>query len=82
MEVPVVASRIPPLDEIITDGRTGVLAEIGDPEAFAKAAEPLLTDTALRLRMGQTGRRHVIERFEQALMCAAYERLFLECAGR
>lgn len=80
MEVPVVASRIPPLDEIIMDGRTGMLAEIGNPEAFAKAAEPLLADIALRLRMGQTGRRHVIERFEQALMCAAYERLFLEYA--
>jgi glycosyltransferase involved in cell wall biosynthesis len=80
MEVPVVASRIPPLDEIIMDGHTGVLAEMGNPEAFAKAAAPLLADIALRLRMGQTGRRHVIERFEQALMCAAYERLFLECA--
>ncbi len=82
MEVPVVTSRIAPLDEIIVDGRTGVLAEVGNPEAFAKAAGPLLADAELRRCMGQAGRQHVIERFDQALMCTAYERLFLECAGQ
>jgi glycosyltransferase involved in cell wall biosynthesis len=81
MEVPVIVSRISPITEIIVDGRTGVLAEVGDPEAFARAAAPLLEHPELRQRMGQAGRRHVIERFEQTLMCAAYERLFLERAG-
>lgn len=79
MEVPVIASRIKPLDEIVMDGRTGVLAEVDDPESFAKATRPLLEDTEFRRRMGEAGRRHVIERFEQALMCRAYERLFQEC---
>jgi len=82
MEVPVIASRIAPLDEIIVDGRTGVLAAVDDPAAFAKAAEPLLADAEFRRRMGQAGRRHVVEQFEQALMCTAYERLFLECRTR
>jgi glycosyltransferase involved in cell wall biosynthesis len=82
MEVPVIASRIAPLDEIIVDGGTGVLAPVGDAEAFAKAAEPLLKDAELRRRMGQAGRRHVIKRFDQALMCTEYEQLFLECAGQ
>ena len=82
MEVPVIASRIPPLDEIIVDGQTGVLAEVGDPEAFARAAVPLLAQPDLRRQMGQAARRHVIERFEQALMCKAYERLFWECFER
>jgi len=82
MEVPVITSRIAPLDGIIVDGRTGVLAEVGDPEAFARAAAPLLEHPELRQRMGQAGRRHVVERFEQTLMCAAYERLFLECRSR
>src|SRR3989441_5282499 len=81
MEVPVIASRIAPLDEIIVDGRTGVLAEVGDPEAFARAAGTLLIDAELRRRMGQAGRRRVMERFEQSLMCTAYERLFQERAG-
>ena len=82
MEVPVIASRISPITEIIVDGRTGVLAEVGNPQAFARASAPLLEHPELRQRMGQAGRRHVIERFEQALMCTAYEQLFLECRAR
>lgn len=82
MEVPVVTSRIPPLDKIIVSGRSGVLATIDAPDAFASAVEPLLTNAELRRQMGEAGRRDVIERFEQTRMCGAYERLFLECLGR
>jgi glycosyltransferase involved in cell wall biosynthesis len=82
MEVPVIASRISPLDEIIVDGQTGVLAKVGNAEAFARAAAPLMADPELRRWMGQAARRRIIERFEQSIMCKAYERLFLECAAR
>jgi glycosyltransferase involved in cell wall biosynthesis len=82
MEVPVIASRIQPLDEIIMDGRTGVLADVGDPNAFAQAARPMLADPELRRRMGEAGRRHVSEQFEQALMCRAHEQLFQQCMER
>ena len=82
MEVPVIASRIPPLDEIVADGHTGALADVGSPDAFARAAEPLLADPDLRRKMGQAARRRVLERFEQSLMCRAYERLFQDCAAR
>src|SRR5439155_27214057 len=78
MEVPVIASRISPITEIIVDGRTGVLVEVGDPEAFARAAEPLLEHPERRQRMGQGVRRPVIERFDQSSMCKAYERLYLD----
>jgi len=82
MEVPVIASRIQPLDEIIVDGRTGVLADVGDPNAFAEAAGPMLADPELRRQMGKAGRRHVIDKFGQALMCRAHEQLFKECIER
>ena len=82
MEVPVIASRIPPLDEIVADGHTGALADVGSPDDFARAAEPLLADPDLRRKMGQAARRRVLERFEQSLMCRAYERLFQDCAAR
>jgi glycosyltransferase involved in cell wall biosynthesis len=82
MEIPVIASRIQPLDEIVLDGRTGVLADVGDPDAFADAAGPLLADPELRRRMGKEGRRFVIERFEETLMCEAHEQLFQQYLGR
>jgi glycosyltransferase involved in cell wall biosynthesis len=82
MEIPVVASRIAPLTEIIAERETGMLAEVGDPEGFAQAAEPLLGDADLRRRMGQAGRRRVMEHFDLGLMCGSYETLFLECHRR
>jgi glycosyltransferase involved in cell wall biosynthesis len=82
MEVPVIASRVPPLDEIVADGQTGALAEVGSPEAFSRAAGPLLADPDLRRKMGQISRKRVLERFEQSLMCRAHERLFQDCAAR
>ncbi|NOT22175.1 MAG: glycosyltransferase family 4 protein [Nitrospiraceae bacterium] len=82
MEIPVIASRIQPLDEIVMDGRTGVLADVGDSNAFADAAGPLLADPELRRRMGKEGRRFVIERFEETLMCKAHEQLFQQYLGR
>ncbi len=82
MEVPVIASRIPPLDEIVADGQTGALAEVGNAEDFARAAEPLIAKPDLRERMGLAARRRVVEHFEQSGMCKAYERLFLELAAR
>jgi glycosyltransferase involved in cell wall biosynthesis len=82
MEVPVIASRIPPLDEIIVDGQTGALGAVGDADSFVRAAAPLLEQPELRRRMGRAARRRIIERFEQSIMCKAYERLFLECSAR
>jgi len=82
MEVPVVASRIAPVDQIIVDAETGVLATCDDHADFAKAVEPLLNQPELRGQMGRAGRRRVIKLFDQSFMCEAYERLFRECAGR
>jgi glycosyltransferase involved in cell wall biosynthesis len=78
MEIPVVASRISPLTEIIADRETGMLAAVGDSEAFAEVAALLLDSSDLRRRMGQAGRRRVMEQFDLGLMAGAYERLFLE----
>jgi glycosyltransferase involved in cell wall biosynthesis len=42
--------------EFIDDGRTGVLAHSGEPEALADAVEPLLRDGAMRERIALAGR--------------------------
>lgn len=78
MEVPVVASRIPPITEVVVDGQTGFLADVGSPEAFASAAGALLESDERREQMGRAGRQHVIEQFSQQKMCLTYEQLFLD----
>ena len=55
--VPAIGVRKSGASEAIVDGETGLLVEQGDSEAAAGAILRLLTDEALRARMGEAGRR-------------------------
>jgi glycosyltransferase involved in cell wall biosynthesis len=54
--LPVVASNVGGLRELVRDGETGVLVPAGDPAALADALRPLLADPQLRRRLGSAGR--------------------------
>lgn len=58
---PVVASNLPALAEIVEDRVTGLLAEAGDPAAFATAIRDLLSDPELSATMGAAGRKRVLQ---------------------
>jgi len=60
---PVVASRIPAVSEVVTDGESGLLVEQGSVDGLARALERLLTDPNLARRLGESGRREVATRF-------------------
>ena len=54
--VPVVATTIGGIGEILQDGAQGLLMPPGDEEALASALERLLADPGLRRAMGEAGR--------------------------
>ncbi len=54
--VPVVASRLGGLPDVVSDERSGVLVEPANAQAIAQAVARLLGDPALRRRMGAVGR--------------------------
>lgn len=60
---PVVASAVGGIVDQVTDGEEGLLVEPLDLAAAGKAIETLLADQALRRRMGENGRRRVIDHF-------------------
>ncbi len=60
--VPVIASRIGGLPEIVIDGVTGLLVE-NEPAEIAAAAARLAEDRALAARLGAAGRAMVEQRF-------------------
>lgn len=72
---PVVASKIPPLTEIVIEGETGLLVEPRDAKSFAEALTHLLIDPVERRRMGMRGRERVKEYFTAERM--AQETLLL-----
>ncbi len=52
---PIVATRIPPNEEVLTDGETGILAD-PTPEAFAAGLARAARDPALLVRMARRAR--------------------------
>mgnify|MGYP005837720585 CR=1 FL=1 len=65
-EVPVVASRVLGVPELVEDGVNGFLTEPGDTDALADRFERLLADPELRRRLGAAGRRKVQRQFHLA----------------
>lgn len=65
--------------EIIDDGRTGLLAPLGDTAELARKIEVLINQPELRARMGEAARQKMIEGFTPAQqmrqMHSLYERL-------
>jgi glycosyltransferase involved in cell wall biosynthesis len=57
----VVASRLPALEELVTDGTNGLLAAAGDSRNLATKLESLLGSEELRSRLGQAGRLEVLQ---------------------
>jgi glycosyltransferase involved in cell wall biosynthesis len=67
---PVIASRVGGLQENIEDGRTGLLATVGDPTELAQAIIRVLGDRALRESLSANGIAHVRARFAIEQMVA------------
>jgi glycosyltransferase involved in cell wall biosynthesis len=59
--IPVVASRIGPASEIVEDGVNGFL--VATEDEWYDRLITLISDDALRIKMGQAGRATVVERF-------------------
>ncbi len=71
-EVPVIASRVGGLPEVVTDGETGFLSEVGDVEKMAANAARLLTDAALRSEMGKRARELALARYRTDIVIPQY----------
>jgi glycosyltransferase involved in cell wall biosynthesis len=61
--LPVVASRVGGIPELVVDGETGLLVPPGDPVGLADAIARLLDDRRLRERLGAAGRSRVEQHF-------------------
>ncbi len=60
---PVVAFNVGGVNEAVVNGETGLLVKRGDSDELADALLRLLSDTALREKMGANGRRFVVDNF-------------------
>lgn len=74
--IPVVASRVGGVPEVVLDDETGLLVPPGDPELLAAALVRLVADEQLRAELGRAGRRLVEARYEWSGCLAAMEDVY------
>ena len=79
--VPVVASNVHGLPEVVIDGETGFLAEVGDVDTMAEQAIRILKDPELRKEMGQAARDRVLKKFEIETTIDRYEQFYRQVVG-
>lgn len=77
-DVPVVASRVGGLPEVIEHGVSGFLHPPDDTPGMAASGVTLLTDTRLHRRMAAAGRRVVHDRFCSDRIVPMYEKFYEE----
>ena len=62
--LPLVATRVGGLPELVVDGESGRLCDVDDAEALGDALEELIADESLRRRMSERARRDAEQRFD------------------
>lgn len=80
--VPVVASRVGGVPEVVNDRKTGLLVPPSDPDAIAKAVSGLLSDKALRSAMGEAAATWVFDKFRAEDMAARTSALYVELLNK
>ncbi len=76
MEIPVVATRVSGIPELVRDGATGLLVDPDDPAALAAALARLLADPGLGRRLAAAGRKLVVAEFNSQRSAARLLELF------
>jgi glycosyltransferase involved in cell wall biosynthesis len=75
--LPIVASAVGGVVELIDDGRTGLLVAPGDPHALAHSICRLMANRAFGARLGKAASQNVQSRYSFDRMAAAFEAIYL-----
>jgi len=73
--VPVVVPRLPALEEVVEEGRTGFFYESGDSGSLAQKIMLLIENNDMRKKMGQIGMDVVKEKFEWEKLSSRYVKI-------
>lgn len=77
-ELPVIATKVGGLQEVVVDKETGFLVNPFSPEALAEKIQLLIDQPELRKIMGQKGKARALQYFTAERYCRDVENLYLE----
>lgn len=80
--LPIVATDVGSVSDIVIEGRSGLMVSAGDPEALAEALLALLNDPTTRRAFGAAGRELVVSSYEMETIVDRFEALYYELIER
>ncbi|MBC7798039.1 MAG: N-acetyl-alpha-D-glucosaminyl L-malate synthase BshA [Pyrinomonadaceae bacterium] len=75
-EVPVVASKVGGIPEVVTDGEDGFLSEIGNVTKMSADAIKLLSDDEMRREFGKKARQSAVSNYSTELVIPQYIKFY------
>ncbi len=75
-EVPIIATKVGAVPDIIQNNENGILIEPGKPEKIVEAVQKLLKDKHLQDKLINNAKKTVTEKFNLSEMIKQYENLF------
>jgi len=76
MGLPVAATAVGGIPDVVEPGRTGLLCPPRNPEALGENLATLLADARMRLEFGENARKRVVDRFSMETMVRCHETVF------
>ena len=80
--VPVIATTVGGVPEVVEDGKTGFLLAPGDVEGMARAALALLADRQRHAEFRTAARQRAVSLFDTSLIVPQYEAYYREIAEK
>jgi len=80
--LPVVATKVGGLAELVRHGEDGYLAPSGDAAGLAEAVNCILIDRSLARSMGESGRRRVVDHYSWSAVAGRLEDMYASLGGR
>ncbi|MFT6716490.1 MAG: glycosyltransferase involved in cell wall biosynthesis [Saprospiraceae bacterium] len=75
---PIISTNVGGIENIVIEGETALLSEVGDVQTYAKNLLCLLEDDELRVRMAKKGWEHVREKFSTERLAKDVAKLYRE----
>ena len=83
---PIVSTRVGGIGDIVIENETALLSEVGDANKFHQNLLRVVDDDGLRIRLGNKGSRHVVDKFSvnrlATDMANLYRELLIKKAGK
>lgn len=79
---PIVSTRVGGIGDIVAEGKTGLLADVADPDLFCRHLLQLVQDDQLRHALGSDSRAYVMQRFSYQRLMGDMSELYYQLLSK